>query len=114
MTFQTRISIGQVYAMYAYYKEGHGLRMVSRKFGVSTDGVYKCFIRHNLHIRSKSHSLKVYHNIDAETKMMYADYQSGMSLRQIAAKYSLSVSGIRHRFKSSGYKSRLVGSGRAA
>ncbi len=114
MTYQARIPIGQIYAMYAYYSEGHGLHTVADKFGMSISGVSKCFKRHGLHIRTKSHSLRMHHDIAAQTRAMYADYMAGMSHRQIADKYNFSASGVRYRFRAGGYKLRLVGSGRAA
>jgi uncharacterized protein YjcR len=96
-----------VIAMYEYYRAGNSLNATARKFGKSPNGVRKPFQRHGFHIRNKAHAMRLLHNVAEETRAMYADYQAGMSHRQIAKKYHYSPSAIGQRFKSYGYKSRL-------
>ncbi len=103
-----RTPANKVYAMHAYYMDGHSMQATGTKYGVTANCVYKCFRRHNLHIRTKAHSLRLTLNLEAETRAMYADYQAGMSHSQIAAKYHYSASAIGQRFRSYGYKSRSV------
>lgn len=45
----------------------------------------------------------------AETSKMYTDYQAGLSLAQVAAKYHYDVSSVHKRFKRRGLKMRAVG-----
>lgn len=90
-----------VYAMHAYYCEGHSLHETGKKFGFSTNSVYRSFKRHNLPVRSRSHALYIHYDTDAETRAMYADYKAGMSTREIAKNRNYSKSTVQSRFKAS-------------
>ncbi len=88
-----------VYAMHEYYRAGHSIRETAARFGVSPHGIHKAFKRHGLHIRSKQHGLIIHNSLDSEIRAMYADYQSGMTQREIGDKYHLSKSAVHKRFK---------------
>jgi hypothetical protein len=97
-----------IYAMYEYYADGNSLKATGKKFGLTASGVMRGFKRHGLHVRSRSHALYTHYRLDndSETRAMYADYQAGMSLRQIGKKWNYSDSTIHSRFKARGFRCR--------
>lgn len=96
-----------VYAMHAYYCEGHSLDDTARKFNrMSRMSLSKCFKRHGLPLRTISHTIALKNARDTETRMMYEDYKTGMTLDQVGAKYHYSGMGIYKRFQARGFKMR--------
>jgi hypothetical protein len=92
--------------MYEYYRAGHSLQETGNKYGKSKTCVCRCFKRHGLSVRTRSHALIMHNSIGDETRAMYADYQAGMTLRQIADKWHYSDSTIFARFKLRGFRLR--------
>lgn len=98
-----------VYAMHAYYCEGHSLYDTARKFDrMSAQSIWKCFKRHGLPLRTCSHTTAMKNARDAQTRLMYEDYKTGMSLEQVGGKYNISGAGIYARFRARGFKMRTA------
>ena len=96
-----------VYAMHAYYCEGHSLQDVARKFNrMSGQSIWKCFKRHGLPLRTVSHTIAMKNARDTQTRMMYEEYKTGMSCKQIGEKHNCSKAGVWARFRARGFKMR--------
>lgn len=101
--------VNTVYLMHEYYREGHSIRATAAHFNVSPKTVHACFRRHGLHIRTIAHALIKYHSLDSETQLMYQDRLSGMTYKQIAAKYHYSETTIYRRIHRRHLKRRVGG-----
>ncbi len=95
-----------VYAMHAYYCEGHSLYDTARKFDMFVQTIWKCFKRHGLPLRTVSHTIALKNARDTQTRQMYEDYKTGMSVYEIGDKYNLSGAGVHARFQARGFKMR--------
>lgn len=93
-----------VYLMHEFYRAGNSLRQTAQRFGVSHQAVRKAFERHQLPVRSMNHGLVIRHNIRTETLAMFADYQTGLSSREVGQKYHYSGGAVRKRFRAYGLR----------
>lgn len=96
-----------VLEMYAYYQEGHTLVEVGGRFYYSDGTVQYHFRKHGLPRRPARNRTSA--KRDAETKRMYADYEAGMSLREVAAKYGYTAPTVSLRFRRAGLLCHLAG-----
>jgi Mor family transcriptional regulator len=86
-----------VQAMYAYYQQGYSLVDVGQRFHYTDSAVMYIFRRYGLPTRKprQSHQIRV----EAETRQMYADYETGLSLEDVGRKYGYAETTVWHRFK---------------
>ena len=92
-------SLELVQAMYDYYQQGFSLAKVGECFHYSDMAVLYQFRKHGLPVRPIGRSPQEQIRIEAETRLMYEDYETGLSLLDVGRIWGFSEVGVWQRFK---------------
>jgi len=94
--------------MYGRHQAGATLKQVGEEFGVYAGTVSKLFKDAGLNVRvHRSATTRIY-----PTQQMYALYEDGATLEEIARQHGISTTTVSHLFKRAGFKIRPRGSRR--